>query len=73
MVRLTRRLWAEFWLLAAGTDAQLIALLQLQPHHLMLLAASLHDREPAAFISSKRGRLWRLYYILLAVCMSWQG
>jgi len=58
-----RRLWAEFWLPAAVTDAQLMALLQLQPHHLMRLAAALHDRQPAAFISSKRGRLRLVLYI----------
>ena len=39
-----RRLWAEFWLPAAVTDAQLMSLLQLQTHRLMRLAAALHDR-----------------------------
>jgi hypothetical protein len=50
-----------------------MALLQVQPHHLMRLAAALHDREPAAFIATKHGRLWHLRYTLPAACRLWQG
>lgn len=73
MVRLIARVWAEFWIPAAVTDADLARLCQLQPHHLAKLAAALHDREPAAYISSKRGRLWRLRYTLPAACRLWQS
>jgi len=73
MVRLIARVWAEFWIPATASDQQLMALLQLQPHHLMRLAAALHDREPAAYISSKHGRLWRLRYTLPAACRLWQS
>jgi len=73
MVRLIQRAWHRWWLPATATDAQLMALLQLQPHHLMRLAAALHDRKPAAFISSKRGRVWRLRYTLPAACRLWQS
>jgi hypothetical protein len=58
---------------AAVTDQQLMEMCQLQPHHLMRLAAALHDREPAAFIATKHGRLWRLRYTLPAVCRLWQS
>ena len=73
MVRLIRRIWSEFWLPATVTDAELMALLQLQPHHLIRLAAALHDRQPAAYIATKHGRLWRLRYTLPAACRLWQG
>ena len=73
MVRLIARVWAEFWLPATASDAELMALLQLQPHHLIRLATALHDREPAAFIATKYGRLWRLRYTLPAACRLWQG
>ena len=73
MVRLIRRIWAEFWLPAAVSDAELMALLQLQPHHLIRLATALHDREPAAYIATKHGRLWRLRYTLPAACRLWQS
>jgi hypothetical protein len=73
MVRLIARAWRYWWLPATATDAHLMALLQLQPHHLMRLAVSLHDREPAAFIATKHGRLWRLRYTLLAACGLSQG
>jgi hypothetical protein len=73
MVRLIRRIWAEFWLPATVNDAELCQLLALQPHHLMRLAAALHDRQPAAFIATKHGRLWRLRYTLPAACRLWQG
>ena len=73
MVRLIRRIWRHWWLPASVTDAELMALLQLQPHHLIRLATALHDREPAAYISSKHGRLWRLRYTLPAACRLWQS
>lgn len=73
MVRLIARVWRHWWLPATASDAQLMALLQLQPHHLLKLAAALHDREPAAYISGKHGRLWRLRYTLPAACRLWQG
>jgi hypothetical protein len=73
MVRLIQRAWRRWWLPATATDAQLMALLQLQPHHLAKLAVALHDREPAAFIATKHGRLWRLRYTLPAACRLWQG
>ena len=73
MVRLIRRIWAEFWLPAAVTDAELMALLQIQQHNLAKLAAALHDRQPAAYIATKHGRLWRLRYTLPAACRLWQG
>ena len=73
MVRLIARIWSEFWLPATATDAELMALLQIQQHNLAKLATALHDREPAAFIASKHGRLWRLRYTLPAACRLWQG
>ena len=73
MVRLIARVWAEFWIPATATDAQLMALLQIQQHHLLKLAAALHDREPAAYIATKHGRLWRLRYTLPAACRLWQS
>jgi len=73
MVRLIARAWAEFWIPATASDQQLMALLQIQQHHLLKLAAALHDREPAAYIATKHGRLWRLHYTLPAACRLWQG
>jgi len=73
MVRLIARAWRHWWLAATATDQQLMALLQLQPHHLMRLAVALHDREPAAYIATKHGRLWRLRYTLPAACRLWQS
>jgi len=73
MVRLIARVWRHWWLAATATDAQLMALLQLQQHHLLKLAVALHDREPAAYIATKHGRLWRLSYTLPAACRLWQG
>jgi len=72
MVRLIQRAWRRWWLPAAVTDQQLMALLQLQPHHLMRLSVALHDRKPAAFIATKHGRLWRLRYTLPAACRLWK-
>ena len=68
MIRLIARAWRHWWLAATATDQQLMALLQIQQHHLLKLAAALHDREPAAYIATKHGRLWRLRYTLLAAC-----
>jgi hypothetical protein len=73
VIALIARLWRRWWLPATVNDAELCQLLALQPHHLAKLAAALHDREPAAYISSKRGRLWRLRYTLPAACRLWQG
>ena len=73
MVRLIARIWRHWWLPASVGDAELMALLQLQPHHLIRLATALHDREPAAYIATKHGRLWRLRYTLPAACRLWQG
>lgn len=63
-----RRLWAEFWLPALVTDAELQRLTGLQPHHLMKLAAQLQDAQPAAIEYSKNRRMWRLRYTLPAAC-----
>ena len=65
---LIRRLWREFWLPALVSDAELQRLTGLQPHHLLQLAAQLHDAQPAAIEHSKRGRMWRLRYTLPAAC-----
>ena len=73
MVRLIARIWRHWWLPATATDQQLMALLQLQPHHLIRLATALHDRQPAAYIATKHGRLWRLRYTLPAACRLWQS
>ena len=67
------KIWRHWWLPATATDQQLMALLQLQPHHLIRLATALHDRQPAAYIATKHGRLWRLRYTLPAACRLWQG
>ena len=63
-----RRLWAEFWLPARCTDAELMRLCALQPHHLMKLAAQLQDAQPAAIEYDKKQRMWRLRYTLPAAC-----
>lgn len=55
-----RRLWAEFWLPAEMTDAQLMRLVGLQPHHLIQLA----ERAPEAISYNKGRRMWRLSYCL---------
>jgi len=73
MVRLIARAWRHWWLAATATDQQLMALLQIQQHHLLKLAAALHDREPAAYIATKHGRLLRLCYTLPAACRLWQS
>jgi hypothetical protein len=72
VIALIARLWRRWWLPATATDAQLMALLQLQPHHLMRLSVALHDSEPASFIKTKHGRLWRLRYTLPAACRLWK-
>ena len=56
MVRLITRIWAEFWLPALLTDAQLAKLCGLQPHHLIQLA----ERAPEALTNNKGRRMWRL-------------
>ena len=48
MVRLIARVWAEFWLPAAVTDGELLAMCQLQPHHLVKLSLNLETRNPKA-------------------------
>ena len=73
MVRLIARIWRRWWLPAAASDQQLMALLQIQQHHLLKLAVALHDREPAAYIATKHGRLWRLRYTLPTACRLWQS
>ena len=60
MVAVIRRLWAEFWLPAEMTDAQLAKLVGLQPHHLIQLA----ERAPDAISYNKGRRMWRLSYCL---------
>ena len=56
MVRLIRRIWAEFWLPAAMTDSQLTRLCGLRPHQLIELA----ERAPEALLNNNGRRLWRL-------------
>jgi hypothetical protein len=51
-----RRLWAEFWLPARVSDAQLMKLCALQVHDLIALAAA----APNAISYSKGRRMWRL-------------
>ena len=68
MVGLIARLWAEFWMPAAVTDQQLMAMCQLQPHHLIKLSLKLEDRTPKAVSYSKGRRLWHLRYCLPALC-----
>jgi hypothetical protein len=63
-----RRLWAEFFIGARCTDAELQRLTGLQPHHLADLDAKLHNAQPAAIEYTKRGRMWRLRYTLPAAC-----
>jgi len=60
MVRLIARIWAEFWLPAVVSDAQLLRLCALQQHHLIQLA----ERAPQAVSYSKGRRMWRLSYCL---------
>lgn len=60
MVRLAARIWAEFWLPALVTDAQLLRLCGLQPHHLIELA----ERAPEALTNNNGRRTWRLSYCL---------
>jgi len=57
---LIRRVWSEFWLPALMTDAQLMRLVGLQPHHLIQLA----ERAPEALTNNKGSRMWRLSYCL---------
>ena len=68
MVGLIARLWAEFWMPAAVTDQQLMAMCQLQPHHLIKLSLKLEDRTPKAVSYNKGRRLWHLRYCLPALC-----
>ena len=68
MVRLIRRCWAEFWLKAALTDGELLAMRQLQPHHLVKLSLNLERRNPRAISYNKGRRLWHLRYCLPALC-----
>jgi hypothetical protein len=68
MGALIARIWREFWLPARCTDAELMRLCALQPHHLMKLAAQLQDAQPAAIEYSKQRRMWRLRYTLSAAC-----
>ena len=63
-----KRLWAEFFIGSRVTDAELLQLTGLQPHHLMKLAAQLQDAQPAAIEYSKNCRMWRLRYTLPAAC-----
>ena len=63
-----RRLWAEFFIGARVSDAELQRLTGLQPHHLMKLAAQLQDAQPAAIEYDKNRRMWRLRYTLPAAC-----
>jgi 2,4-dienoyl-CoA reductase-like NADH-dependent reductase (Old Yellow Enzyme family) len=65
---LIRRLWAEFFIGARVSDAELQRLTGLQPHHLLRLAAQLQDAQTAAIEYSKHGRMWRLRYTLPAAC-----
>lgn len=55
-----RRLWAEFWLPAQMSDAQLMRLAGLQPHHLIQLA----ERAPEALANTNGRRMWRLSYCM---------
>jgi hypothetical protein len=68
MVRLIRRCWSEFWLKAALTDGELLAMCQLQPHHLVKLSLNLETRNPKAISYNKGRRLWHLRYCLPALC-----
>ena len=60
MGALITRIWAEFWVPALMTDAQLMRLCGLQPHHLIQLA----ERAPEAIGYNKGRRMWRLSYCL---------
>lgn len=60
MVRLIRRIWGDFFIAALMTDAQLMRLVGLQPHHLAQLA----ERAPEAASYNKGRRMWRLNYCL---------
>ena len=60
MVAVIRRLWAAFWLPAEMTDAQLMRLVGLQPHHLIMLA----ERAPESLTNNNGRRMWRLSYCL---------
>jgi hypothetical protein len=68
VVKLIRRCWAEFWLPAAVTDQQLMALCQLQPHHLIKLSLKLEQCNSQAIIYNKGRRLWHLRHCLPALC-----
>ena len=68
MVRLIRRCWSEFWLPAGVTEGELLAMCQLQPHHLVKLSLNLETRNPKAISYSKGRRLWHLCYCLPALC-----
>jgi hypothetical protein len=63
-----KRLWAEFFIGARVSDAELLQLTGLQPHHLLKLAAQLQDAQPAAIEYSQHRRMWRLRYTLPAAC-----
>jgi hypothetical protein len=63
-----RRLWAEFFIGARVSDAELQRLTGLQAHHIAQLAAQLLDAQPAAIEYSKNRRMWRLRYTLPAAC-----
>ena len=56
MGALIRRVWSAFWLPAEMTDAQLLRLCGLQPHHLIQLA----ERAPESLTNNKGRRMWRL-------------
>jgi hypothetical protein len=56
VVGLARRIWAEWWLPARVSDAQLMRLCALQVHDLIALAAA----APDAITYSKDRRMWRL-------------
>lgn len=56
MGALIRRCWAAFWLPAEMTDAELMRLVGLQPHHLIQLA----ERAPESLTNNNGRRMWRL-------------
>ena len=68
MGALIRRLWAEFFIGARVSDAELLQLTGLQAHHIAQLATQLQDAQPAAIEYSNNRRMWRLRYTLPAAC-----
>jgi hypothetical protein len=56
VVALIRRVWSEFFIAALMTDAQLMRLVGLQPHHLIQLA----ERAPESLTNNNGRRMWRL-------------